>query len=321
MSAIVVCVYIGPLPANFTLWLASCRSNPGIDWLLVSDSAVDYSKLPVNVRLRQETLGSLQRFFSARVGFEVALTNPYKLNDFKPLFFELIEDIERYDYWGFCDLDVQFGQLAPFCQRTFGQYDMILSEGHLRFIKNDLRINRSYRDIVLPRSWRDILRDPVNFGMDEHQGINKVFKAANLNTFQNSALIADIDPHFRQFRLLPQHRNYHTQAFAFEDGKVFREFRFCGRYGRDEFLYIHFQKRNLRDKTDGHGESFFISPFGFLPRKPGRSDRDTIAAVNPWHLPNRKELERILRMRARMVLRGDDLYSSIRAPAHAGVKQ
>jgi hypothetical protein len=66
----------------------------------------------VNIRRNYPTLKRLSQYFSHRLGFNVNITNPYKLIDFKPALGYLFEDvIKDYSHWAFGDLDVVWGDL------------------------------------------------------------------------------------------------------------------------------------------------------------------------------------------------------------------
>lgn len=309
MKALVICAYMGPLPNYFALWLRSAAANPRVDFLLVGDHPPPHP-LPANVRHKSINLEQLRILWSELAGFPVALTSPYKLNDFKPLFWRLADDLNRYDYWGYCDLDLLFGDLAPLLDRTMGHFDMILSEGHLRFLRNDERTRNAWREIIAPRRWQDVLADPANFGMDEHHGINRVFARPDRSWFANSGMIADIDPSFRQLRLLPCFKNYTVQAFFWDNGKLFRERWHSGRYWRDEFLYIHLQKRSMAlDPACLDALLIDIGPDGFRNRLITEADRSTVATRNPWNLPNLPEMRILVREGLRRALGKPSLFA------------
>lgn len=311
MKALVICVYMGPLPNYFALWLRSAAANPQVDFLLVCDHPPSQS-LPCNVSCKSTELEQLRQLWSEMAGFTVALTSPYKLNDFKPLFWRLADDLNRYDYWGYCDLDLLFGDLAPLLDRTLGHFDMILSEGHLRFLRNDARTRNAWREIITPRRWQDILADPANYGMDEHHGINRVFAGSDRSWFADSGMIADIDPNFRQLRLLPCFKNYTVQAFFWDNGKLFRERYHDGRYWRDEFLYIHLQKRRMAlELACLDALSIDIGPTGFSNRLSTESDRSAVAARNPWYLPNLPEMRILVREGLRRGLGKPSSFASV----------
>lgn len=295
MKSLVIAVYMGPLPTLMPLWLRSAGHNRDVDFLVVTDRDPP-AQVPDNVQFKQSTMAHLAALWSEAAGFDVALTNPYKLNDFKPLFWMLASDLDRYDYWGFCDLDVIFGNLSPLLDRRLGRYDMVCSEGHLRFVRNDARTRDAWRDIARPRPWQDVLADPENFGMDEHHGYNQVFRAAERSWFSDPAAVADIDPSFRQMRRMARYANHRVQAFFWEGGKVWREYWDGARYGRDEYLYIHLQKRKQPiDPACVQAPAFDIDPDGIRPRAAESASRGRIIERNPWHLPSAAEARIMLR--------------------------
>ncbi len=308
MKALVICAYMGPLPSLMPLWIRTAAHNPQVDFLIVSDQA-EPEGLPANVRFQHATLAALAEHWSALLGFEVALTSPYKLNDFKSLFWSLVPELDRYDYWGYCDLDVLFGDLAPLLDQRLGRYDMILSEGHLRFLRNDDRTRQAFRAVRQPRGWRDILTDPVNFGMDEHWGINQVFRAPDRGWFANSALIADIHPSFRQMRRLPHLPNHRIQAFYWQDGRIYREFIAADERRTEEYLYIHLQKRTVPiDPASADAAAFNIDPGGIAPRRPGDEAERSMRRRNPWHWPNSAEARILIRQLRSRMFGGTDVF-------------
>lgn len=302
MKALVIAAYMGPLPPLLPLWLRSAACNPGLDFLLVSDQTPP-SDLPANLQFASRSLVELQHHWSEVTGIDVALAHPYKLNDFKPLYWTLAPDLDRYDYWAYCDLDVIFGDLVGGLGLRLGRYAMVLSEGHLRFMRNDAATREAWRRIVAPRRWQDILSDPANFGMDEHHGINRVFADPARSWFADPARVADIHPSFRQLRRLSHLPNAKHQAFYWQGGRVYREFVADGRTVREEYLYIHLQKRSLPvDPACIRAEAFNIDAGGIVPRQAGDGSPKAIARRNPWHFPSLAEARIQLRQwRARML--------------------
>lgn len=297
MKALVIVVYMGPLPENLPLWLRSAGCNPRVDFLLVTDHEPGFD-LPANVTLMISDMARLRDVFARTAEMPVALESPYKLNDFKPMFWALAPNIGDYDYWGFCDLDVMFGDLSPLLSANRDRFDMLLSEGHLRFLRNSETVRQAFRRVSTPRTWQDILSDPVTMGMDEHGGINAVMAQEDRPWFADPRMVADFDPGFRQLRLLPLWRNYRVQGFFWENGRVFREYWHRGRYGRDEFLYAHIQKRRLPvNPACLTAPAIDITPAGYLPRDAARTSVRDIGERNPWHLPNRRELAVLARTR------------------------
>lgn len=317
MKALVIAVYLGPLPDLMPLWLRSAGHNRDVDFLVVSDRAAP-ADLPANVRFEHSTLAQLAALWSTAAGFEVALTSPYKLNDFKPLYWMLAQGLDRYDYWGFCDLDVIFGDLSPLVDGRLGRYDMVCSEGHLRFLRNDASTRDAWREVTAPLAWTDVFADPYNRGLDEHHGINRVFRSPGRSWFTDPGLIADIDPSFRQMRRMARYPNHRIQAFYWEGGKVWREYWDGTRYGRDEYHYIHLQKRHQSvDPACVHAPSFDIDPDAIRPRTAASASRKRMVERNPWHLPSPAEARILLRETVREWRGIPHVISAVDKPATA----
>lgn len=248
---VIVAVYFGELPENLQLWLDSCAWNPDFRWLLVCDADLRPYLVPPNVVTHSSSLAEVRAVFSRHAGFEVCLDRPYKLCDFKPLYWLLLEELGiAYDFWGFCDLDVIFGRLESFIDdHLLQRHDRVLELGHLSLFRNCLVANQSYR-LVPGARWRYVFSNPAIFGFDEHSGINTAWQRRPMRFLRGAGWVADLAPEFAGLRLTVPRANRVFQRFLVRDGRVLRESWsiFRGRV-EDEFLYVHFQKRALRTPT------------------------------------------------------------------------
>lgn len=142
------CIFIlpwfGPLRNYFGLFLRTCASNAEYDWLIITDH--DVRNAPQNVRVLQMSFEELRRNVQSKFDFELALDTPYKLCDFKPAFGYLFEEqITGYEYWGHCDCDMLFGQLASLLEPLFDVgYDKIFGAGHMTLYKNTRENSRRF---------------------------------------------------------------------------------------------------------------------------------------------------------------------------------
>ena len=303
---LVIVTWFGPLPVHFSLWAKSCGANPHIDFLLVTDQRVAGNLMPPNVRINRMQFKNVIIQFARHTGMTLTFSNPHKMCDFKPLYHLLACDLEYYDYWGFCDLDVIFGDLSLVTRGRLGRYDMLLGEGHLRFLRNCTSVKNAWRHL----DWRRIFSDQLTVGMDEHHYFNRLFARGNKHGFSwynDPAKIADIDPGYRQFRLIPNHKNYRVQSFLWDGKKIFREFVEQRKYLQEEFAYIHFQKRSMQvplpedycSKKDGQ---LVIGPAGFTQYS-GEVFAQAIKERNRPRFPNAKEIRLSERHHRRMALR------------------
>ncbi|MGL4512593.1 MAG: DUF6625 family protein [Lacipirellulaceae bacterium] len=146
---LVVC-HFGPLPPWWGLFLLTCGANATIDFLVLTDqpSAIEP---PPNVRLVSYSTQSLAADASRLLGRAVAVDAPYKACDYKPMYGELFQGLlGAYDYWGYTDLDVVFGDLRAFLTANdLGASDVLTARreylvGHFTLFRNTLKFRRLF---------------------------------------------------------------------------------------------------------------------------------------------------------------------------------
>jgi hypothetical protein len=93
------------------------------------------------------------------LGFEVRPSAPYKLCDFKPAYGHLFEEfLTGWDYWGYIDLDVIYGDIRRFLSLArLEAYDVFTARkeylvGHFTLFRNTPRITRLYQQSADYRS-------------------------------------------------------------------------------------------------------------------------------------------------------------------------
>jgi hypothetical protein len=161
--------WFGPWPAWMRLYLESCRSNPTIDFVLLSD-APPPEDLPPNVRVVTTTFEDYRRHLSRALGIRPKWHSPYKLCDFKPVLGHLHRDlIKGYDYWGFGDVDVIYGDLRKFLDAETLSHDVISTHdhivaGHLGLVRNTEAMLKAFSK---PLHWRWLLSNANHKSFDE----------------------------------------------------------------------------------------------------------------------------------------------------------
>ena len=284
-SLLLINHYIGiPLPSYVDLFLKSCEANPSVNWLLVTDQPVDRKTLPKNVRVKKTTFTELVTHISDVMGFEVNIPYPYKICEFRPAYGLIFaREIEGFDFWGCCDMDVIFGNLRKFLTRDlFDKYDKLLIFSHLSISRNSESANNFFRLQAPGIDYRDVFRSPNNKWFDEWPGMGELLRF-NRIPFFDGAIYADIDVRYCDFRVVHQ-QNYKSQIFCYENGSVYQEFWHDGQLGRKEYAYIHLQKRTLpapsfSPETAPHG--YFITPKGFYLRDGPLTTVQQMKRLNP----------------------------------------
>ena len=163
-------VYFGPWPKWFSAWLKTCRENPGFHWLIFSNNT-PHDDTPQNVRIVYLSQQQLEARVSAMLQMPFVLSRGYKLVDLKPAYGELFApELADYDFWGYTDLDLVYGDLARFfTAEILNSHDVLspsdrLLVGHLTLIRNTPTLCRLYRQCP---DYLQILLKDTHEGFDE----------------------------------------------------------------------------------------------------------------------------------------------------------
>jgi uncharacterized protein DUF6625 len=146
-SVLLISAYLGSLPVWYPAFLASCRTNEAIEWLVVTDAAPPHGVS--NVRHRTMERDEFESLVADRLRARLDLgSNPRKICDLKPAFGRLFsEDVASFDYWGHCDLDVVWGDLRRALDAPFHAGADVVSlrrhrlAGHLTVFRNSSYVN------------------------------------------------------------------------------------------------------------------------------------------------------------------------------------
>lgn len=272
--------YFGKFPNYFPLFLNSCRHNPTIDWLLVTDIAEPYD-YPPNVHIIPMTFSDLKKQIQSRFDFEIALERPYKLCDYRPAFGLIFREyLSGFDFWGYCDIDLLFGDLRSFfADETLEAYDKLGHLGHLAMYRNTHEVNTAFLSVFDGKArYREVLSDEQNLIFDEWDdlSINRIFLKKGLRVWLWNDFF-DAHPSrdnlVRVSRVIGNGPEYDTSQqiarcgswVTWENGHIY-----AWQHGQDyaekiELAYAHFQKRAMEVRC-GFGEQRILClPYGFEP--------------------------------------------------------
>jgi hypothetical protein len=142
--------YYGKWPEWFPAFLYSCKHNPKFTWLIPTDCGIPKDS-PENVIFIESSMNELSSRATKKLGFDIPLTRPYKVNDLRPAFGQIYDDyLDGYDFWGHCDIDMIWGNIENFIDRTILEnHDVIAARknnicGHFTLYRNNPTINSLY---------------------------------------------------------------------------------------------------------------------------------------------------------------------------------
>lgn len=166
----IVIPYFGRWPEWSPLFFETVRRNRSVDFLVITDCDPEIAASP-NLAVRSMSFANYVRSVSVELGVAFDPVAPYKLCDLKALLGELHRvDLDGYDFYGFCDVDVLFGDIRAFItDDVLAGHDVISTHadrisGHLALFRNSERNRQMYRKVY---DWRRRLLEPEYLGMDE----------------------------------------------------------------------------------------------------------------------------------------------------------
>ena len=271
--------YFGRFPNYFQLWLNSCKINPTIDWMVYTDDKRKFD-YPSNVHVTYTTLQSIKQLAEEKLDMPVNISMPYKLCDLKVVYGIIFQDdLVSYDFWGYCDVDVIWGNLRRFItDEMLSKYDRIFQWGHCCLMRNVPKVNYSFeleKEDVL--EYRRVLNSPLYCGFDEEKQIGKLFEKYYKDTYYMETLCFDVRVKSYKFKKAPSMAadTDKDTTYLFEyDGLVN-----SGIYGytvekgtlkKSEFMYVHLQKRKMNVQlSSAQNQSFryLIIPNRFIDYK------------------------------------------------------
>jgi len=169
-SIVLLYTYFGPLPWYFPYFVKSCFFNPTIKFKIITDNKISL-ELPPNVTIVKKSLNEVIQIANEKLGFTVNINSYYKLCDFKPTYGFLFPDlIEGYDYWGFGDIDVIFGDVRNFMTyEILDEYDLICLRhdfltGYFTLMRNCKAMNNLFKE---SKDYKRVLSESRHYCFDE----------------------------------------------------------------------------------------------------------------------------------------------------------
>ena len=276
MKTAFIIPYFGKMPNYFQLFLDSCASNKNFEWLIFSDDMTNYC-YPRNVHFFKMTFQECQKLVQSKFDFRIELSRPQKLCDYKCAYgFIFQKYLSEYDWWGYCDLDQIFGDLASFItEDMLRNYDKIGSLGHLTLYRNTADNCRVFMTSLNGKNrYREVFESKRGCAFDEWlpDNINDIYLNSGRRIMLEN-MGADVNSYYTPFSLTTfdiKERKYiqsniKNSIFSYENGKLFQLYIENKKIQKKEFPYVHLQKRVMKDKRlIRDANKYYIIPNCFI---------------------------------------------------------
>ncbi|WP_019038853.1 DUF6625 family protein [Psychroflexus tropicus] len=229
-SILLIIPYFGQWPIWFEAYLVSVRANPSIHWLCPTDCDLpkDY---PTNLKFLKTSLPKLNHQVNQVVNAEVPLT-PRKFCDLKPAYGEIFQDeVKNYDFWGFCDMDIIWGDIRKFMTpEILENHDIISSRkenisGHFNLFRNTPELNQLYKKVP---DYQNLFEQERFMWFDEQVLSNYLRVAQHDFTIKWDKILCN------QEKGRDSHQEYELNRWLWNDGQLINT------KTREEVMYLHF---------------------------------------------------------------------------------
>ncbi|MEO8239616.1 MAG: DUF6625 family protein [Flavobacterium sp.] len=251
-SIVIIIDYFGEWPEWFSLFLESCKTNSTINWLFHTDCKHEQFKID-NVSFKTITKENYIQKVNKKLNINLTLSDNYKLCDLKPMYgFIHAEEIVDFDFFGYGDIDVIYGNIRNFYNPQVLQNNVISSHnwcisGHLAIFKNVKWMRNAFKRY---KGWKTIIENPKCERFDEDSFI-KVFQYPSEINPKYYFLYDIFNPLSKKYRqklfLVEQFTTplthtlwrsgdyFHPQTWYWKNGELSNEIDYDQKY-----IYLHF---------------------------------------------------------------------------------
>lgn len=279
----IIVIWFGNLPPYFPVWLRSAEANPDVDFFLFVDQEIKC--VAKNIHTMRTTMEAEVLRAERELGEPVAIKNAYKFCDLRPFFGRIYKDfLNGFDFWGYCDIDLVFGDIRKFLtDAVLEKHDRLYEWGPLTILRNSDEMNHLFDMPGNLYSRDEALRSRVKVFAEEHHGLNRVCRKNQISWYREPDM-ADFYICYSDFLLWDRRlTNYTHQVFYWESGHAYRAgVNVSGKVDVNEFVYIHWQKRKPKISNDVlMTDSFYIFPDKIEKKRQGVPSTEEIIRMTP----------------------------------------
>lgn len=181
-SIALIIPYFGKWPSYFNIFLKGCENNNWLNIIFFTDCPFPEKKYE-NLTFIKSSLKEFSTLSTQKLGIPISIQFSYKLCDFKPCYGLIFEDyLKDYDYWGYGDIDLIYGDLASFISpKIHAKYDVIsnreeILSGSLSLFKNKPSVNLLFKN---SEYFAELLMTDKYEGLDETAHNHSTWKGAS----------------------------------------------------------------------------------------------------------------------------------------------
>lgn len=260
-SVVILFPYFGKLPPQYKMWRESALRNPSIDFMFFTDAnVIPANNIIVHKMLFDEFKHQVQKSFN----FPIVLDRPYKLCEYKQSYgYILQEHIKEYDFWGYGDLDLVYGDIRAFLTDNVLKYKFLLGWGHLTILHNDIETNTYFMKFVQGyQNYKDAFTTSIITFFDEYgyKGCSDKWRDCRPEDCWLEWPFDNVSKPKESFHFNSLNRGWKQVIFEHLGNKLYMIRFHDGIFEKKESLYAHFQHRGfMKDRVSDYNH-FLITP-------------------------------------------------------------
>lgn len=260
-SIVIIFPYFGILPTQYNMWRASALQNHSVDFMFFTDADVEPAK---NIIVHRMLFRDFKQIVQKAFDFPVVLDRPYKLCEYKQAYGYILQEyIKEYDFWGFGDLDLVYGDIRNFLTDSVLSHKFLLGWGHLTLLRNDEDTNSFFmKPVAGYQSYKHAFTTSKITFFDEYgyKGCSDKWRDCRLEDCWLEWPFDNASKPKQSYHFNSQTRGWQQVIFEHVGNKLFMlRFR-NGKIEKKESLYAHFQHRGfMKDKVTDYSH-FLVTP-------------------------------------------------------------
>lgn len=260
-SIVIIFPYFGKLPVQYGMWRASALYNSTVDYMFFTDADVEPAG---NIIVHKMPFDDFKQIVQKTFDFQIALNRPYKLCEYKQAYGYILQDyIKGYDFWGFGDLDLVYGDIRSFITDNVLTHKFLLGWGHLTLLQNDEDANTYFmKQVSGYQSYKNAFTTNKITFFDEYgyNGCSDKWRDCRPEDCWLEWPFDNASKPKQSYHFNSLTRGWQQVIFEHIDNKLYMIRFNQGKIEKKESLYAHFQHRGfMKDRVTDYCH-FLITP-------------------------------------------------------------
>ena len=260
-TIVIIFPYFGSLPIQYKMWRESALHNPSVDFMFFTDADVEPAK---NIIVHQMQFCDFQQSVQNAFDFPIVLDRPYKLCEYKQAYGYILKDyINDYNFWGFGDLDLVYGDIRSFFTDNVLTHKFLLGWGHLTLLHNDEDTNTYFmKQIAGYQNYKDAFTTSKITFFDEYgfNGCSDKWRDCRPEDCWLEWPFDNVSKPKESYHFNSMTRWWQQVIFEHIGNKLYMLRFNHGKLEKKESLYAHFQHRGFMKDSVTDYSHFLVTP-------------------------------------------------------------